>query len=215
MGSSWCQQGMCSRTSCRDSNCAAMHDMEPQFSLLQVVVQPSKHKPPQRIPRPTTAFFKGSIAGAPGSSVLLSVGENGAVHGVAHRDNASFALTRSPRATAGSGPVAAAAALAAAPLSSSRTTSAQTRELPRFSCGVQRKPALSGRPQAAAASAAGSRRLKQVLALGWKLQANEVQSSWLGAPTDCSQHLGTCALALCPCGIHSDPSAACAAAVGG
>lgn len=129
------------------------------------MVQSSKHSPPLRLPRPSTAFFKGSIAGAPGSSVLLSVQPNGAVHGVAQRGNASFILARSPAATAGSGPVAAAAALAAAPLASKKTTAAQMAALPRFDCGAKRKPVPAGLPRAAA-TPSGSRRLKQVR-MGW------------------------------------------------
>ena len=130
--------------------------------FLQIVVQSSRSRPAVRIPRPTTAFFKGSIAGAPGSSVLMAVQPNGAVHGVAHRGNASFVLARSPRPTAAAaGPTAAAAAMAAAPLSSRRTTSTQTKALPKFKCGVNHAPVPAGRPRPAA-TPAGGRRLQQV-----------------------------------------------------
>ena len=132
--------------------------------FLQIVVQSSRSRPAVRLPRPTTAFFKGSIAGAPGSSVLMAVQPNGAVHGMAHRGNASFVLARSPRPTAAAaGPAAAAAAMAAAPLSSRRTTSTQTKALPKFNCGVKHAPAPAGLPRPAAAGG-GGRRLKQVCA---------------------------------------------------
>lgn len=171
-------------------------------------MQSSKRSPPRRIPRPTTAFFKGSIAGAPGSSVLLSVGKNGAVHGIAHRGNTSFILARSKGPTAG-GPVAAAAAMAAAPLASRRTTSAQTKELPRFSCGSQRKAAAPGRPRAPAASAAGTRRLKQARVRGWA-------GSWVGWKLAKSKHRRACLSPACSCEAYSHTlSCSRAAAVGG
>lgn len=131
-------------------------------NCMQIVVQSSQHSPARRIARPATAYFKGSIASAPGSSVLLSVHPNGAVHGLAYRGNASFILARSggPEASASS-PAAAAAALAAAPLSSRRATSAQMRALPRFGCGVQRRPVPAGSLPSAGM---GTRRLSQVCA---------------------------------------------------
>lgn len=130
---------------------------------LQIVVQSSGNRAPRRIARPSTAFFKGSIAGAPGSSVLLAVQPNGAVHGMAHRRNASFVLARQPRPTAAAaGPAAAAAALATAPLSSRKTTSTQTQALPKFNCGVQHKAAPPRQPRAAGASSGSSRKLQQV-----------------------------------------------------
>lgn len=120
---------------------------------------------------PDTAFFKGSIAGDPASSVLLSVRADGTVGGLAYRGNASFALGRaSPSLQAGGGGAAAAAvdgggAAPAGPLASRKATSAQMDALPPFECGVKRSQPITG-AAALTAAAHGARKLSQVSAHG-------------------------------------------------
>ena len=102
----------------------------------KVWVQAAANAPPRQVPCPTTRYFKGVIAGRPGSSVVLSVRPNGAVTGTADRGNSSWALGKDVPKGAGA---AAAAAAAAAPLRSRRVVAgAQTK--PPFQCGTVRVP---------------------------------------------------------------------------
>ena len=48
----------------------------------KVWIQAAADAPPQERPPPATRYFRGRIAGAPNSRVLLSVRANGAVNGV-------------------------------------------------------------------------------------------------------------------------------------
>lgn len=114
----------------------------------------SEAAPPCLLPCPLPTC---SIAGAPTSSVVLSVRADGSVSGMAWKGNSTWALGRtgaSGAAAAGSGAAASAAAtsgsgVSAAPLSSRKATLQQVRSAQTFDCGVLSKPAPSGAKPAA------------------------------------------------------------------
>ena len=59
-----------------------------------IEVQAGPDAPPQRVDSIVTrgAYFRGSIADAPGSAAMLAVHEDGRVQGMAFRDNATWAI---------------------------------------------------------------------------------------------------------------------------
>ena len=102
---------------------------------------------------PPTRWFTGSLAGAPGSSVVLAVHPDGRMAGAAYRGNATWALTRAP-----AGPAAAAAAgsglVARTPQAQAAAEALQRPAGPR--CGNTGRMTPPGRTgQAMAAAAAG------------------------------------------------------------
>lgn len=100
----------------------------------QIWLQAATTAPPQQVAPPPSLYFRGSIAGQPGSAVIMSVSADGGVSGYAFRGNDSWALGK-PGAPRGAS-AAAAAAAAAAPLSSVIVQPEDVQALPPFKCGV-------------------------------------------------------------------------------
>ena len=99
----------------------------------QVVMHPGGNAPPTTQRPPDVRFFTGSLAGAPGSAVVLSVDAAGGVDGVVTHGRERWALRRPALS-----PQAAAAGAAPAGLSSRRaapTSGAASRRQP-FRCGA-------------------------------------------------------------------------------
>ena len=100
----------------------------------KVVVHNGAGAPPTVQAPPDTRYFNGALAGAPGSSVVLSVDASGRVSGMAVRGKDTWTLGR-----AGAAPQAAAAATgggaAQAPLSSRKGKPSDNDGRPPFHCG--------------------------------------------------------------------------------
>ena len=132
----------------------------------KVWLQAAVDAPPLAVPPPATYYYAGTLKGEPASAVLLAVGADGGVSGVAHRSNATFVLGKAgvPRGAS----AAAAAAAAAAPMASIK---ANTSKAPAFSCGTHelsgaraRMPDITNITSSAAGGgggAAANRRLQQ------------------------------------------------------
>lgn len=132
-----------------------------------------------RLAPPDARFFRGRIAGAPGSAVMLSVRASGAVSGMAWRANDSWALgvagpAAQPAATASAGGDGTAACL----LGSQKASPQQQAALQPLECGVRERPPPGG--QALPVPPAARRRLSQVRVwmgpcLPWLLAARPPQ----------------------------------------
>lgn len=141
----------------------------------RVWLQAAATAPPQQVAPPATRYFRGSIAGQPGSSAMLAVRPDGGVSGSAQRGNASWVLGK-PGAPRGAS-AAAAAAAAAAPLRSRRAV-AGTQDKPPFRCQDKVAPQLvRAQPQGP------QRQLLQVRGWWWV-------GSWVGRAVvgTCSSH---------------------------
>jgi hypothetical protein len=124
----------------------------------QIVVQPGGGARPVVQGPPDTRYFKGSLAGAPGSAVVLSVDASGGVSGIATNGKDRWALSRPALS-----PVAAAAGVAPAGLSSRKATRAGSGTASRrpFHCGASDlEPQQAQRAQQASSQdGAASRKL--------------------------------------------------------
>ena len=125
----------------------------------KVVVHGSqKGAPPTTQRPPDTRYFKGSIAGAPGSAVVLAVDPAGGVNGIATHGQDRWALSRPALS-----PVAAAAGVAPAGLTSRKAAPSSTASRPPFHCGAaDLPPQRAQQAQQASSQDAGARKLLQV-----------------------------------------------------
>lgn len=146
---------------------------------------------------PATRWFTGSLAGAPGSSVLLAVHPDGRMTGTASRAGASWSLSAAApagptaAAAAGRGLVARKAAATTGPTAAAAVAAAQPAG-PR--CGNKgrmlppgRTSTISNAPVVATAAAQVGQRL-----LGWRVTLHAVQQAllsavpWLSASLTCA-----------------------------
>ena len=114
---------------------------------------------------PDTRFFKGTIAGAPGSWVVLTVQPNGQAAGTAFRGASLWAVGRGAASAAGPAAAAAPGGAAAAPLASRKATAedfaaARRSDSVKDYCPTPSRPLRPNQP--ARRSLAGARRLQAV-----------------------------------------------------
>ena len=122
----------------------------------KVVVHPGGGTKPTTQGPPDVRYFKGSVAGAPGSTVVLAVDAAGGVSGVATHGSERWALGRPALS-----PVAAAAGVAPAGLSSRKVPRSGSGAAPRppFQCGADALPPQhSQRAQQASSQDGGASR---------------------------------------------------------
>ncbi|KAI7842084.1 hypothetical protein COHA_004279 [Chlorella ohadii] len=98
-----------------------------------IEIKADVESPPLQLGPPATRYFRGSIAGEPGSVAVMSVREDGGVSGLAMRGNASWAIGRPgadqvPAAGNGTAP------MTAAPLSSKKAQAMAADVRPPFTC---------------------------------------------------------------------------------
>lgn len=105
-----------------------------------VAIQSSVNSPAAMKPAPDTRYFRGTIAGVPGSAAMLAVRPDGGVTGMAWRGNTTWTLGRAGGlATLGNSAGAQAAAIspgaASGALSSVKVDATDLETLPPFQCG--------------------------------------------------------------------------------